>query len=151
MLESNLIRGSWGRDAIEHFFSETAIPTRLACIGSDDFPRVVSLWFVYKDSKILCVAHRSSETIKILEKNNKVGFEVAPNDPPYYGVRGQGKVDLSPLGTPEILLELIERYLGDANSSLAKWLLGRVEEELLISIRPLRLFSWDYRHRMSGK
>ncbi len=86
----------------------------------------------------------------MLERNNKVGFEIAPNDPPYFGVRGQGEVDLSPLDDPEILSELIERYLGDTNPSLAKWLLGRVDEELLISIRPARLFSWDYRHRMSS-
>ena len=45
--------------------------------------------------------------------------------------------------------ELIQRYLGGAESSVASWLLSRREEEMLISIEPVRLFSWDYRERMS--
>ncbi len=147
-MESTLIKGSWNQEAIDTFLRDSVIPARLSCIGSDGFPRVVSLWFTYMHSRLLCVAHRSSDTIKILERNNKVGFEVAPNDPPYYGVRGQGVVELASLGDPEILETLITRYLGNARSSLAEWLLGRVDDEVLITIKPLRLFSWDYRHRM---
>ena len=147
-MESTLVKGSWDREAINSFLKDSVIPARLACIASDGFPRVVSLWFLYNDSRLLCMAHRSSSTIKILKENNKVGFEIAPNDPPYYGVRGQGEVDLQSTSNPELLEMLIVRYLGSRDSSLAKWLLGRVDDEILISIRPLRLFSWDYRHRM---
>ena len=63
----------------------------------------------------------------MLERNNKVGFEISPNDPPYHGVRGQGEVELTRLVDPEILETLIMRYLGNTDSSLAEWLLGRFE------------------------
>ena len=46
--------------------------------------------------------------------------------------------------------ELLDRYLGGAESTLGNWLLSRREDELLISITPQRLFSWDYRQRMDG-
>ena len=47
------------------------------------------------------------------------------------------------------LEEVLGRYLGGSESGLARWLLSRRDEEVLISIEPERLFSWDYRERMS--
>lgn len=75
---------------------------------------------------------------------------MGPNEPPYCGVRGQGVATLSDLGGGETLEKLLDRYLGGAESSLGNWLLSRREDELLISITPQRLFSWDYRQRMDG-
>ena len=43
---------------------------------------------------------------------------------------------------------MLHRYLGGADSRLAQWLLSRRDDEILISIEPRRLFSWDYRERM---
>ena len=47
-----------------------------------------------------------------------------------------------------VLGQMLQRYLGDTTSKLANWLLSRAEDEVLITIEPLRLFSWDYRERM---
>ena len=77
-------------------------------------------------------------------------FEVAPNEPPYFGVRGQAMAALEPLGDHKTLQQLLERYLGGGDSDLGQWLLQRSDEELLISLTPVRFFSWDYRERMSG-
>ncbi len=44
--------------------------------------------------------------------------------------------------------EMLQRYLGGTESKLGNWLLSRAEDEILITIEPLRLFSWDYRERM---
>ena len=49
----------------------------------------------------------------------------------------------------EVLSQMLRRYLGDTESELGRWLLSRSEDEVLISIRPQRMFSWDYRDRMS--
>ena len=47
-----------------------------------------------------------------------------------------------------MLEQLLGRYLGGHDSALAKWLLSRSEDEVLITISPRRWFSWDYRERM---
>ncbi|MFT7689166.1 MAG: hypothetical protein ACI9FB_004534, partial [Candidatus Azotimanducaceae bacterium] len=90
----------------------------------------------------------SSQLVKLLSKNAKCAFEVAPNDPPYKGVRGRGEVTLTRDGVDETLHTLISRYLGDSNNSLAKWLLSRAEQEYVLEIKPTWITSWDYGHRM---
>jgi hypothetical protein len=144
------LKGPWSLDDINVFLSETNLPLRLACVASDGFPRVVSLWYQYQAGSLHCVTHQDSKLVALLKKDNKVGFEVAPNDPPYHGVRGQGVVTLTPLGPGSTLKDLLTRYLGGLDSSLANWLLARSEEELLLTVKPHRLFSWDYRERMGG-
>ena len=49
-----------------------------------------------------------------------------------------------------MLGRLIDRYLGDRKSRLARWLLGRAEEELAIRIEPRWISAWDYTERMRG-
>jgi hypothetical protein len=143
------IKGPWTQSQVSQYLGDTRVPLRLACIGADGFPRVVSLWFCYQAGRLYCVSHRDSMVVKLLEKQGKVGFEIAPNEPPYSGVRGQGVATLQPLGDRSTLTDLVDRYLGGQDSSLASWLLSRSEQELLITIEPIRLFTWDYRERMA--
>lgn len=143
------LKGPWSVAEIGSFLDATRFPMRLACTGADGFPRVASLWFHYDGIHILAVTHQKSPLARLLEKHPKVGFEVSPNDPPYYGVRGQGTAQLSPLGDSDLLDRLISNYLGDSDHSLGRWLLSRRDEELLVSITPGRFYSWDYRERMA--
>lgn len=142
------IKGPWDRDEIDHFLCDSTIPLRLACVGADGYPRVVSVWYGYHNGAIHCVSHRSSQLVAMLKQSDRVGFEVAPNEPPYHGVRGQGVAVLGPDREGETLTWLLHRYLDGTDSRLARWLLSRVDEEVLITINPQRLFSWDYRERM---
>jgi len=144
------ISGPWSKHEADQFLSQARFPMRLSCIGSDGYPRVVSLWFRYESDTLLCVTHRNSQLAAILRQNDKVGFEISPNEPPYFGLRGQGQVSLEPLGNRSTLEELLHLYLGNAKSSLADWLLSRSEEELLVSVKPHRYYSWDYRERMAA-
>ena len=143
------LKGPWDKTEIDSFLQHSTFPLRLACVGEDGFPRVVSVWYVFDGQHFRCVSHRSSQLIGLLEGNDRVGFELAPNEPPYHGVRGQGTVQLSSAADGEVLRTMLQRYLGDTESKLASWLLSRVEDEILITIAPIRLFSWDYRERMS--
>jgi hypothetical protein len=97
---------------------------------------------------LYCVSHRESSLVALLRRNERVGFEIAPNEPPYHGVRGQGTATLQALGDDDTLRVLLQRFLGGVDSKLARWLLSRSDEEMLISIQPQRWFSWDYRERM---
>ena len=143
------ISGSWDRAQIDDFLGSVTLPVRLSCVAPDGFPRVISLWFLYQHNALYCVTHQSAKLVKLLKNDNKVGFELAPDAPPYHGVRGQGVATMSPLGDSPALHQLLERYIGDLDSSFSRWLLSRSDEELLVQITPHRLFSWDYRQRMA--
>lgn len=142
-------KGPWSRESVWDFLAAAQFPLRLACIGGDGFPRVVSVWYLAAGASLYCVSHRDSQLVKLLGRNERVGFEVAPNEPPYHGVRGQGVVRMAPLADGDILDRLLERYLGGTESGVANWLLSRREEEVVLTITPSRIFSWDYRERMS--
>ena len=144
------LSGPWQHQEIDQFLSGSALPVRLSCIASDGFPRVVSLWYQYAADTLYCVTHKSSKLIRLLEINNRVGFEVSPNTPPYCGIRGQGTAELNPLGESSLLQELVTRYVGDTESSFSRWLISRSADEIIVSVTPHRLYSWDYRKRMSG-
>ncbi|MGI9576915.1 MAG: pyridoxamine 5'-phosphate oxidase family protein, partial [Microthrixaceae bacterium] len=76
-------------------------------------------------------------------------FEVAADAPPYRGVRGHGVAEFHPDKAQEVLAELIERYLGQDDSSLASWLRSRVDDEVAIAIAEMKVTSWDYSERMT--
>ena len=143
------LSGAWDKAEIDQFLGDLPLPIRLSCVAPDGFPRVISLWFLHREDQIFCVTHQSAKLVSLLNSNNKVGFELASDTPPYHGVRGQGIASLSPLGDDPALRDLLIKYIGDLDSGFSKWLLSRSDEELIVSIKPNRLFSWDYRERMA--
>lgn len=140
--------GRLDRDRVEAFLQTSRYPVRLGCLGGDGYPRVVSVWYLYRNGQLYCATHRSARLISYLRDAQRVGFEVAPNEPPYYGVRGTADVRITQLGDDPVFDQLIEKYLGDAHSTLARWLLSRRSDEMLLAITPRTLSSWDYRERM---
>lgn len=142
------LSGPWNQKEVDAYLADAQYPVRLSCVAADGYPRVVSLWYRYQQASLYCVTHRASKIAGLLASNDRVGFEVSPNEPPYLGVRGQGIATLAPLEDRSMFQGLLEHYLGDTDSDLARWLLARSEEEVVIRIQPKRLFSWDYRHRM---
>lgn len=145
-------KSAWNEETVENYLSKTAIPIRLSVV-QDDYPLLCSVWFQYDaDNQLLkCASHQSSALVRALKKTPKCSFEIAPNEPPYMGVRGKGEVTLTRQGTKATLEGLISRYLGKAESPLATWLLSRAEEEYVIEISPVWLTAWDYSQRMGEK
>ena len=141
-------RGPWSAEEVDAYLQRSVYPIRLACVAADGFPRVVAVWFQYASGCFYCVSHRGSKLVALLQANERVGFDVSPNEPPYCGVRGQGVARLDDLGSNATLDNLLERYLGGAESRLGNWLLSRRDEEMLITVEPSRIFSWDYQERM---
>lgn len=133
---------------IDQYLHNSIIPIRLACINSVNWPITISLWYVYMDNKIFCATQRSAKIVEYLSKNTKCGFEIASDNPPYKGVRGYGNVKLDDDRGKEILDIIIKKYLKDTNSSLAKFLISRNENEVAIEIQPVNMFSYDYSNRM---
>lgn len=142
-------RSPWTAAEIERYLADSIIPMRIATV-TNDFPTLLSIWYVYdaEQELLLGACHETSRLAKDLLKNNKCSFEIAPNKPPYKGVRGHATVEFSREGTGDILSKLIERYLGSVESGLASWLLSRVEQEYILKISPTWITAWDYSGRM---
>ena len=139
---------AWDEQGIGSFLHECVIPIRLGCITGDGSPLICSLWYLYDDGALWCATQETASVVTLLKNKPHCGFEVAPETMPYRGVRGQGRVTLSANDGPEILLRLIDRYLGTRESGFASWLIDRSATEVAIRIEPDWLTSWDFSSRM---
>ena len=83
-----------------------------------------------------------------MSNNNRCAFEVSPDAPPYHGVRGQGLAELKADPNGTVLEHLHDRFLGRKETLFRNWLMQGASQEVIISITPSSLMSWDYRDRM---
>lgn len=140
--------GSWSRSQCDDYLDDLTIPVRLACVASSGYPVVFSLWYVWDGVHLWCAVQKDARTARYCRARPRCGFEVAADSPPYRGVRGSADVSVVPEEGERILRTLLPRYLGSADSELARWLLSRVDTEVALRLTPVRLFSWDYSRRM---
>ncbi|MFM7144823.1 MAG: pyridoxamine 5'-phosphate oxidase family protein [Actinomycetales bacterium] len=141
--------GPWDLARIRTYLDSAIIPIRLASAGSPG-PTVQSLWFLPQDDILWCCTQRDALVVRRLQADPNCGFEIAADHPPYRGVRGHGRADIKPDHAGEVLPRLLARYSIPAQSSLASWLLSRLDDEVAIAITDLSVTSWDYAERMSG-
>lgn len=141
--------GPWDLTQIRAFLDAAVIPIRLASAGAPG-PTVQSLWFLPQDDMLWCCTQRDALVVRRLQAEPNCGFEIAADHPPYRGVRGHGRADLKPNKAGEVLPRLLARYAIPEQSSLATWLLSRLDDEVAIVITDLAVTSWDYAERMSG-
>ena len=146
---TRIASGPWNRQVIEEFLVSTRIPVRLATNGSSG-PLVQSLWFAPIGIQLWCCTQKSSLLTRRLDRDDRVGFEVAADTPPYRGVRGTGVAALVHENVEDILRTLIARYQGSERTHLSEWLLSRVDSEVAIRIDPRTISSWDYSSRMGN-
>ena len=140
----------WTLPEIERFLGEQRIPIRLACLTPRGGPIVCSLWYLYADSALWCATQKNARIVRYLTEHPLCGFEIAPESLPYKGVRGQGKATISAERGADVLLNLIDRYLGGPDSEFARWLMARRDNEVAIRIDPTWLSSWDFSNRMQS-
>jgi nitroimidazol reductase NimA-like FMN-containing flavoprotein (pyridoxamine 5'-phosphate oxidase superfamily) len=148
MTQSNLT-GPWSKSQIDSYLYESTIPIRLSAISSNGWPIVVSLWFIFESDRILCASRKQAKVIDFLKNNSRCAFEIARDSPPYYGVRGQGNATLQDDNNGKVLKRLHDRFIGEKETPFRRWLLENKDDEVVISIQPSRLMSWDYRARMT--
>jgi len=143
------ITGPWSVPDIEAYFDQATIPMRLSVIAKSGWPVVLSLWFLFEDGVFKCVSRGHSKVISFLQNNPRCGLEIAGETVPYHGVRGQGTAEIIEHGAGTLLERLADRYIGHEETPFRKWLLAGAAEEVAISLKPIRLMSWDYRSRMT--
>ena len=64
-------------------------------------------------------------------------------------MRGQAIARIDQGLGPQILEELIDKYLGSQDNILASKLLTNREEEVAIILKPVNAFTWDFSNRMT--
>jgi nitroimidazol reductase NimA-like FMN-containing flavoprotein (pyridoxamine 5'-phosphate oxidase superfamily) len=142
--------GTWDRDGVAAFLAEVTVPVRLACRTPGGGLWMLSLWYGFdaESETFACATSADADVVRYLEADDGVAFEVSTNDPPYRGVRGAGTATVSPDPEKAVLRELLERYLGGTDSSLARRLLAPERDEVTIRVDPERCHSWDFSDRM---
>jgi nitroimidazol reductase NimA-like FMN-containing flavoprotein (pyridoxamine 5'-phosphate oxidase superfamily) len=143
-------RGPWAWNRVESYLRDTVVPARVACLSHTGWPIVLSLWYLYRDGVLWCASQSDSRVVQRLREDPRCAFEIAPNEPPYCGVRGQGRATTDAARGVEILRALLARYFGSEDSELARRLLSRGDREVAIRIEPIRISTWDYTKRMTG-
>ena len=142
--------GTWSLEQIERFLDEARIPVRLACVTKSGSPIILSLWFRYEEGALWCATQANARVVHHLRHDPRCAFEIAADAPPYRGVRGRGRATIVREPVRELLPRLIARYLGGADSELARWLLRRIDKEVAIRIDELRVSTWDFSDRMNA-
>ena len=142
------VRKELSNSNIDQILSDTKIPIRLACIKSDGAPIIVSLWYICMDGKIYCATQKSAKIIYYLQNNPLCGFEIAPDKPPYKVVRVQGTAKILDAKGAEILNVLIDKYLGEKESTLSKFLKNNSKTETAIELTLQKVINYDYSKRM---
>jgi hypothetical protein len=132
------------------FLEDAVIPVRLAAVMPSQWPVIVSLWFVPLEGSLWCATQGTAKIVEYLKSDPRCAFEVAPEEPPYRGVRGRATATLHPVRGEEVLKILLRRYLGGIDSPLARTLLAKSATEVAVEIRPASVTSWDYRARMKN-
>ena len=117
---------------------------------SGEAPLICSLWYLYEDGKFWLATQKRASVVDFVRANPNCGIEVAGEQPPYRGVRGQGVASLDAAAGPAVLERLICRYLGNTDSDFARWLLSRGDDEVAIAVEPAWLTSWDFTPRMQA-
>jgi hypothetical protein len=105
----------------------TKIPIRIGFINPNGVPSIISLWYIDINGKIYCATQKTAKILHYLENKPTCGFEIAGDQPPYKGSRGEGTVKIIPSKGPEILKILIKKYLGDKESTLSKFYSKRMK------------------------
>lgn len=141
------VSGPWTVEQVHLHLDEARIPVRLSFLDRDGYPRVLSLWFERRGPHLWCATQGTAMVARVLDHDDRVGFEVAGDEGPYCGVRGRGRARLHADQGSGVLGALIERYLAP-DDPLIPLLQAQAAREVAIEIVPERWFSWDFSGRM---
>ena len=118
-------KSKWSAEQVAAFLSESRLPVRLSSVGPSGFPHITSLWFMYREGCFLCCTQQEAVVCRNIRREPRVGFEIAVNEPPYYGVSGQGEARVVDADATDLLNDLADQYLEGRDAPLRAWLLSR--------------------------
>ena len=135
---------------METYLESIRIPLRLACTTKSGWPMAISLWFIHQNGRLLCATQKSARVVSYLQNDPRCAFEIAADLPPYCGVRGQAIASIDEKMGVDILEVLLIRYLGGTDNTLGRKLLAKSDQEVVIILKPVNIYTWDFSGRMKG-
>ncbi len=142
-----LVSGPWDANQVTRWLEGARIPVRLSVLAPRG-PLVVSLWYRFDGDALWCATRSGADVVAHVRSDARVGIEVAPDLPPYRGVRGTGRAEVVPDRGADTLELLLDRYLDAVNQPLAERLRAHADDEVALRIGSLTLTSWDFTARM---
>ena len=90
----------------EDYLDAVRIPIRIAAKTEEDWPLVMSLWFLHRDGLLYCATQKDAKIVRHIENDNRCAFEIAADEPPYCGIRGHARARIDDTLGAEILEQL---------------------------------------------
>jgi PPOX class probable F420-dependent enzyme len=121
---------------------------RLAYVGLDGRPRVVPIWFAYRDGEFLMVTGPKADKVPALQRNPAVALTIDSSTPPYHVllVQGDAAVEVT-VGMAEEYPAIVERYLGAATERYLAPMRERVKQQRRIRVTPRSYKVIDFTRR----
>jgi PPOX class probable F420-dependent enzyme len=123
---------------------------RLAYVGLDGRPRVVPIWFDYRDGGITMITGPKAEKARALAANGAVALTIDSSQPPYKVllVQGDAKIEEVEGMAPEYP-EIVRRYLGPATDAYLGQLRVKRQVRIRVALRSWRIFDFVKRYPQS--
>jgi nitroimidazol reductase NimA-like FMN-containing flavoprotein (pyridoxamine 5'-phosphate oxidase superfamily) len=106
-------------DPLAQELLHSAIPVRMAYIGTDGLPRAIPIGFLWKDERIIVCTSSNAYKVKALSANPKVALTI-DTEAPYRAllVRGTASVEIVD-GVPPEYLEASRKAMNDEQQAQA--------------------------------
>jgi len=121
---------------------------RIAYTGLDGRPRVVPIWFAYRDGRFVMVTGPKADKVAAIEKHPAVALTIDSSTPPYHVllVNGDAAVEKTD-GMAEEYPAIVERYLAGAAEAYLAPMRARVKEQRRITVTPRSFRVLDFQKR----
>ena len=106
-------------DPLAQELLHSAIPVRMAYIGTDGLPRAIPIGFLWKDARIVVCTSSNAYKVKALSANPKVALTI-DTEAPYRALLVRGTASLEIVdGVPPEYLEASRKALNDEQQAQA--------------------------------
>lgn len=109
---------------------------RLAYIGPDDRPRVVPIWWSYRDGEFVMMTGPKADKVRALQRNGAVALTIDSSKPPYHVLLVDGDAAVEPTeGMAPEYPDIVRRFLGPAADNYLATMRERVKTQRRIRVR----------------
>ena len=123
---------------------------RLAYVGLDGRPRVVPIWFDYREGGITMITGPKAEKARALAANGAVALTIDSSQPPYKVLLVQGDAKIAEVeGMAPEYPEIVRRYLGPATDAYLGQLRVKRQVRIRVALCSWRIFDFVKRYPQS--